>query len=405
MTLQIESLDRPQPADVARLIEDFASTLPLYADAARRDRPLAPSNAILQVLGEAFLDAAALGTPAAMRSYGGFDKLVDSWLVPTMAGTVQLSYVLQAAVLGRASLRDLFCVDGRYDLDACLRWLVLHGIRELRLQPFLSRQFVAALRAPTLLVRGQRISPLQSCIMAERPDTLEAFQASAPGPFQSFFARWFLDHAVGDYAHTWLMTDAQLRQSLQEQPSGERLGLPMGHTPPDGLGFPDSNPDPKTPQTPSRTPARADFRSFGADYPCAYLDLTDQAAVERTTMSGQVRPGVQGGVELLSPVTALRLPSAANGAMLAHLELQVPNAEGLWVRLRGWDHPWSNQFEHVLPATVLNAGMVTLPFTDHGPTPRLDIAFARPGATAPARPDYLPTYAVLRSLRVWHSVG
>ena len=332
MAIQIDSLETKPLPDVARLVEDFASTMPLYNDTVLRGRPIHPSTATLQALGEAYLDAAAQGGLPVQRRYAGFDKLIDSWLLPAMSGTVRLSYVLMASILGRADLRALFGRDGGYDMDACVRWLVLHGVRELQLYPFLAGQFVTALRKRSLLVGGQRIAPLQACAMAERPDVLTAFRTRSPDGFQAYFAEWLLDRGVADYGMAWLLSDAEVLASLARDPAGQRLGvLAAPVTPPEDLRFPEGVADAS-----GRAAQRADYRSFGADYPCQFLDVSDFAAAERAVAVGEVRAGARGGLEVLSSYLSLRLPSAAAGAALAALEIRVPDAEGLWARLRVW---------------------------------------------------------------------
>jgi hypothetical protein len=300
-----------------------------------------------------------------------------------------------ALVLGRPDLRTHFHVRGRTNWDAALRWLILHGVRELELWPFFSGQFVNQLRAATVLMRGRRISPLMASVLAERPDVAALWRECAADRLAALFADWFIGNGVREYGLDWLLTGREVAQVIA-------LAAQLPATPAaEGLLFPDGPSAPPAAALLARSPTLPHYRSFGADYPCAFLDIEAPANAIRAISAGEVRPGLRGGLELLSRYTAIALPHARGAAMLVLLDFagSAVAPRGTWVRLRIRDEQDAPCCERTLPAAALAEGRLTLRLLSTGLRLRLEIAFARPGV--PPAADDPSTQAVLRSLCVW----
>jgi hypothetical protein len=408
MPLQIDTLEG-QP-DTARLIEDLSATLPLYRSGAAAGRVVQPSTAVLQMLGEGFLDQGPLGTAQVVQRAPGFPAIVDSFLAPVFGGSVRLSYFLMALVLGRPGLRNHFLHHGQFDWTGCLRWLVLHGVREMHLWPYLSDGFVCELRAPSLLVEGKHLSPLQAIVMAERPDVLAAFREQAsPEQFAAFFSAWFLRRGAADYEHAWLMSAAEVRAKVRQDPGGAWTGAVAAEASADDAplaergGFPDGPVDPSPPASLARAAARATYRHYGTHYPCAFLDLSDANAPLGAIVTGEARAGLRGGVELLSPFIEVRLPDTRRSTVLLRIEIAVPEPlrDDIAVRLRARNALGPVGFVRHFTGRALARGPVTIPLILHDLSERLEISFSIGGrAPAPGR-EVVTALAILRSLQVW----
>ena len=409
MRIHIDNIDHAPVSDLKRLVEDLSSTLPLFNDCLRNARPMHPTAAVLQELGEALVDTRPSSLPALTQKWPGLANIVDSWNISAMSDTVKLSYVLVAVILGRADLRTLFCVDNIVKVDQCLRWLILHGVREQSLLPFLSQSFIKQIRAPSYPLRGRSVSPLQACSLAERAELRDVFLSESEDVFQASFAKWLLGTSVQDYGLAWLLTQGEILASLKADPSGAQLGSPsdgQAELPPDGCTFPDTISSAEIANPSLRSRAREAYHSFGDAYPCSQLNLSDPARAARAFGIGEFRSAARGGLEILSPESCLILPNRTGGGILVSLNLLIPDilAEKLWIRLRGRAQPWMVSFERVMRAKALGGKPMLIPLAERATAPTLEIAFAIEGQTSPTV-DYALTYAVLREVFVWSVVG
>ena len=411
MPLQIDTLD--STPDIGRLIEDLSATVPLYRAIAQTGRAAHPSTAQLQLLGEAYLDHGSPDLSLAVQRADGFPAIVDTFLVPVFAGSVRISYFLMALILGRPGLRQHFLHHGEFDWAGCLRWLVLHGVREMHLWPYLSRGFVREIRAPSLLVEGKRLSVLQSITMAERPDVLAKFRAEpSPAMFSRFFAEWFLRRGVTDYEQGWLMTDHEVALQMRQDPSGAWTGAApptdeSGANLPDDSVFPNEPVDPPSPASLARAAGRARSRQFGPGYPCAFLDMSDPNAGLGAVVAGEARAGLRGGVDLISPFVEVRLPDTRQATVLLRIDLVVPEPlrDALFVRLRVRDAMGPLGAARRFSARALDGKPLIIPLVLRQMAARLEISFVLPGRPAGSARDLGLTLATLRSLHVWQVVA
>jgi len=412
MPLQIDTLEgRP---DVARLIEDLSATLPLYRSVAKSMRVVHPSTALLQLLGEGYLDRGPLDLWQTVRRAGGFSTIVDSFLMPTCSGTVRLSYFLMALIMGRPDLRNHFQHRGQMDWTAAVRWIVLHGVREMSLWPYLSSGFVQELRTPSLLVDGIRISPLQAIVMAEQPEVRDVFRArGSPARFAQFFDEWFLRHGIAGYSHAWLMSADEVVRKMRQDPTGAWTGAAAAtaandeDTQPDHTAFHDGPTDPPSAASLARATGRAHYRTFGTGYPCAFLDMVDPNAALSAIVSGEARAALRSGIELLSPFVEVRLPDTRQAAAILRLELSVPEAlqDRLSVRLRVRDSVGQGGFTRRHGGRAIGTEPVVIPLLLRDLSPRLEISFALGGRPPAAGRDAAIAFGTLRSLQVWQVIA
>ena len=411
MPLQIDSLD--STPDIGRLIEDLSATVPLYRSVARTGRSMHPSTALLQLLGEAYLDHGPHDLSQVVQRTDGFPAIVDTFLVPVFAGSVHISYFLMALILGRPGLRQHFLHHGEFDWTGCLRWLVLHGVREMHLWPYMSQDFVREIRAPSLLVEGKRLSVLQAVAMAERPDVLEKFRAEpSPAGFSRFFTEWFLQRGVPDYEQGWLMSGSEVAFQMRQDPSGAWTGAapPLDETEanlPDDSAFPNAPVEPPSPASLARATGRAQSRQFGPGYPCVFLDMSDPNAGLSAVVAGEARAGLRGGVDLISPFVEVRLPDTRQTTALMRVELVVPEPlrEELFVRLRVRDAMGPLGFARRFSARVLGGKPLIIPLVLRQMAVHLEISFALAGRPAGSARDLGITFATLRSLHVWQVIA
>ncbi len=412
MPLQIDTLEgRP---DLARLIEDLSATLPLYRSVARSMRQVHPSTALLQVLGEGYLDRGPLELAQVVRRASGFAAIVDSFLVPVCGGTVRLSYFLMALILGRPDLREHFLHRGQFDWTGALRWLVLHGVHEMHLWPYLSAAFVQDLRTPSLLVAGKRISPLQSLVMAERGEVRQAFLAPAdPSSFGAFFGDWFLRKGVPGYAHSWLMSPDEVARKMRQDPTGAWTGAAAAAAAndeanqPDDVAFHDGPTEHPSAASLARAAGRVHYRTYASTYPCAFLDLIDPTSALNAVVTGEARTALRGGIEMLSPFVEVRLPDTRQATTMLRLELAVPDAlqDRLSVRLRVRNAVGDVAFSRRVGGRAISAEPVVIPLILRDLSPRLELSFALDGRPPAAGRDVAITFAVLRSLHVWQVIA
>ena len=411
MPVQIDLFD--STPDIGLLIEDLSATVPLYRDIAQTGRAAHPPTAVLQLLGEAYLDHGPRGLSLAVQRADGFPAIVDSFLVPVFAGSVRISYFLMALILGRPGLRQHFLHHGEFDWTGCLRWLVLHGVPEMHLWPYLSQGFVRDIRAPSLLVEGKRLSVLQAITMAERPDVLARFRAEpSSAMFSRYFTEWFLRRGVADYEQGWLMTDNEVAFQMRQDPSGAWTGAApptdeSGANLPDDSAFPNAPVEPPSPASLARATGRAQSRQLGLRYPCAFLDMADPNAGLGAVVAGEARAGLRGGVDLISPFVEIRLPDARQATVLLRVDLVVPEPlrDELFVRLRVRDAMGPLGFARRFSARALGGKPFIIPLVIRQTAVSLEISFTLPGRPAGSARDLGITFATLRSLQVWQVIG
>jgi hypothetical protein len=405
VTLRIDELDRSVVPDVVRLIEDVSATLPLIRRSVEIGRPNHPTPAIIQALGEAFLDDTPGGRKSKLTRSPNWAPIVDSWNLELMGGAVRLSYLVFSVVLGRKGLRELFGGRDGYQMSACLRWLVLHGMKEHQLLPYLSRGFARQLRRSSMVIKGRRLSPLQACIIGERTEVLVHFLSEPAESFEAYFDDWLLSVGVRDHWLAWVLTATETMRLLQRDPSGAAIGAlhpPASTATPTDLKFPDGALDLGAHRPDSGNDLPVGYRAFGPDYG-TFLDLDDPIAAARAFNTGTIRPGLRSGLEIVTTRATIALPNASRSGILVILTLDIPDsiASEYWVRLRAWDHPWSPSFVSVLSAAAFKNQPVLIPLVRHGVVPQLEIAFSKPGMDPGAQPAFLHGYAVVKALHVW----
>lgn len=324
--------------NVDRLVEDLSATLPLYAEAAARHRPVHPTPAALGVLGARLIS----DDPEDVRAHRlrsqpwELKAIAAADLLRAMRGEVRLSYLLGAVACARRDLDGLFNPQGLWRWDAVLTWLVLHGIEEHRLWPFVSQDLVSQLLRPSLPAPGGRVSPLQSCVLQHDV----RFRASCPQPgsaeFQKAFGIWMSEHGEPGHQLFWLRS----RRHFAGQTSllkGKTNGSPV---PPTEVQWPSIARDDASPGTAGPHPrpetCRPAFRTLGEEFPCLVLDPLHASQADTSLWIGNVRLAQsRTGVEFLSRSVGLRFPTAWLPRSVVLLSLDIPEAAraGCWVRL------------------------------------------------------------------------
>lgn len=392
MPVRVDLLDQ-SAANPARLIEDLAATLPLLHESGSRNRPLHPSLATLEELGSAFLRQPHGLAFTGLCRLPGFKEVVDSWLYPVLFDTARLSYLLVGVIVGRPDLRGVFVREGQWDWPAAVRWLVLHGIRELKLLPYLSSRFVDELRAHSIFLADRLVSPLEYCVLGERPDVRYAFENEPAAAFHDYFDQWLITSGVKDYNLSWLLTEREHRR-FQERHNAFMGGVTDGRPIADWrerITFGPAN----EAAAPHRAQAsRSGYRSFGTDYPFLFLDLSDRDVIANA-FAGSVRPVGDSGVEIEPGHFAVQLAVSRYASMRIYLDLVVPETyrEGLWIKFEIEDH-----LERVISAASLTGEMVTIPVTFWKPAMRLHLSFAR---DTDRSGGFSGSTALLRSFGVW----
>jgi hypothetical protein len=319
-----------------------------------------------------------------------------------------------ALILGRPDLRAHFQRGGQLDWTAALRWLVLHGVREMHLWPYLSGVFVQELRTKSLLVDDRRLSPLQAIVMAEQPEVRDVFRApGSPIRFAQFFDEWFLRHGIAGYSHAWLMSTDEVVRKMRQDPTGAWTGAAAAaaanneDTQPDHTAFHDGPTEPPSPASLARATGRVHYRMFGNGYPCAFLDMVDGAAALSAIVAGEARAALRSGIELLSPFIEVRLPDTRHAAAMLRLEVSVPEAlqDRLSVRLRVRDAVGQMGFTRRYAGRTIGAEPIVIPLMLRDLSPRLEISFAFGGRPPATGRETAIAFATLRSLQVWQVIA
>jgi hypothetical protein len=246
--------------------------------------------------------------------------------------------------------------------------------------------------------------------MAEQPDVRAAFRAEgSPAQFREFFDEWFLRHGVPGYAHAWMMSADEVARKMRQDPSGAWTGAAAAaandeDNQPDHAAFLDGPTEPPSAANLARATGRANYRTYGSHYPCAFLDISDERAALSAIASGEARSALRDGVELLSPFIEVRLPDTRQSTAMLRLELAVPHAlqDRLSVRLRVCDSIGQIGFSRRYSGRAIGAEPVVIPLLmrDLSP-PRLNIAFALGGRPPATGRDAAIAFATLRSLQFW----
>ena len=336
---------------------------------------------------------------AGLARQPGFTKIVDAWDFPILFGSIRLSYFLIAAVMGRPDLRARFVTSQQWDWRAVLRWLVLHGIRELRLWPFLSKRFVMELRAPSIFSGNTMLSPLHCCVISERPDVLNVFLQQQPASvFRSHFRDWLLTTGVSDYGLWWVLTETEMRAREARNAVCCDIGGISGDDatawPRVGVDFADAG---TTDRGHYAQGSRPHYEAFGANYPYLFLDLSQPEAVARAFVRGQVRLAAESGIELISPNTSIPLPISRYSSMAIILDMTIPEhlRRSLWVKFRIEGH-----IEKVISASWMTGEPLNIPVSLSKAGVGLDISFSQAAENSGFGPTPAP-YALLRSVGVW----
>lgn len=219
--------------DHPRLAADLMSLAGPVAAARRRGRMLEPPQALLERCGAdmLFADPADRGARALQADLG-----LEAWLEAqefgrAMAGNVRLSWLAAATALGRRDLRPRFRRAGRLDLDAMLRWLVLHGIVEHGLYALAGTAFQRDLLRPG---RVDRLAPLARLLLAERPDLAPRVAPGEAG-MPAGLRRWLAGGGADEYRLAWCLPASWM---------GPGPALPDGWTPPAAPPPPPASPAP-----------------------------------------------------------------------------------------------------------------------------------------------------------------
>ena len=220
--------------DHPRLTADLMSLADPIAEARRRGRVLGPPQALLERCGAdmLFADPADRGARALQADLG-----LEAWLEAqefgrAMAGDVRLSWLAAAATLGRRDLRPRFRRAGGLDLDAMLRWLVLHGIVEHGLYAIAGTAFQRALLRAG---RVERLAPLARLLLTERPDLVPCVAPGEAG-MPAGLRRWLTEGGAGEYRLAWCLPESWM---------GPGPALPDGWTPPAAPTPPPASPAPE----------------------------------------------------------------------------------------------------------------------------------------------------------------
>lgn len=266
--------------DHARLREDLRS-MPGPIDAARqRGRSLHPPMALLERYGDDLLHATKADQGAwLLRS----DDAMQEWMagqsfLPVLGGTVELSWLAVAVVLGRGDLRPRFRQAGRFDYDAALHWLVLYGIREHGLFGLATTRLVRQLLAPP---KPDAPAPLSLLLLRERPDLEPLCREPFVEGFTPGLRQWLERTGVAEYGLHWCLPPRDLAAGV---------ALPPGWRPP-------------VPAPPAPVEAGPAFRGR-----CASLRLDRNGPPPGWASDRALgRPGPEGAAVFATDI-ALRLP-------------------------------------------------------------------------------------------------
>jgi hypothetical protein len=393
--------------NIDRLIEDITATLTLFEDSATRRRPMHPSAAALEILGAAFTSNDPEDRRAAhLRSQPWvLQSIVGQGRLPLLSGRVHLNYILAAVAYARRDNYPYYTAGQGWNWTAVLQWLVLRGIHEHRLWPFLSGSFMSELLTKSVWAPGGLISPLQLCVLSERPPQSQDWPTAGIPEFDDIFNAWMRECGTGMFRLFWLRSRAELLETINATAHDDATGrcdVLSSHAARRQLQgepvWPSELPPAEPLERPTQT--RLAYRSFGPDFPCLRLNCLDSSVIEEGAWRGLVRihPG-RTHLELLGPCVGLQLPSLwlPSSVLLLDLEVNEQDRSVLWVRLLLDSHVVDRR-----PAAAYAGGPVKIFLAERPPNPApvLQLQFAAqaslPASVGPAR-----VYARLYGLQVW----
>jgi hypothetical protein len=363
-------------ADAPRLVEDLAATLPLFSDCVAHGRFISPSNATLRRMGEAYLDDSA-----SFARFSGFQKIVNAWNCHAVGGSVGLSYFLMSVILGRDDVRRFATVDDHLDWDAGLRWLVLHGINELKLWPYLRGDFVADLRRRSVRFGDGLISPVELFAIQERPMLLENTAGYTVASLRLKLAEWLLERGHQEYNLFWLLSERELlTANAKDTKPADRSTLQQYRS--------------------ARSKAATNElkqSSFGPDYPCCTIDIGDASYPRQGVFSGDCRQNSRGALELLSQHTVIRCADRSPRASVVIMEMIVPELlrSNLRVKLK------AGGYESERPASDYSGQPVMFTSEAGLSAQPLEISFLTDQAAHDSRSNIGLIFGLIQSLRVW----
>jgi hypothetical protein len=396
MEASTKFLESLSPPDSHRLIEDIAATVPLYNEIGRHGKPIDPTAAMLAVAGGWYLADGARIENSKILDHSGFGATMDAWNFPVDRTKVKLSYFLAGVVLARKDVCQRFTHDGELDWVACLQWLVLHGIFELQLWPFLSSDFVVSLRTDSVRLHGQKITPLELCVIRERPELLRPFGGSPNEEFRAWFPEWLIGPGLQDYHLFWALTRGDFRQ---------RAGAPPGAVPV-AMARPTSRFAIRRDgglASPVIDQARLEgrFVQLRTNYPCSFFDFSDKNEVEPIGSSIAARHAPQGGVDIVGPVLTLQFPAgqhSANAFLILQLAFPPTMDPNLIVTI---SVEGASEWEWPAITLVRETIIVPVPPAFRRRDPSLRIVFRGTGIPMQGISGPVSYYGSLRNIRIW----
>jgi hypothetical protein len=317
-----------------RLIEDLNATLPLFDNRAARGRPVHPTAATLELLGERFIDGAWGDERAAwLRVHPWVLRpLVTRPSLRILFGTVGLSYFLAGIVYARRDMHGEFIRNNEWDWEATLQWLVLRGIEAHQLWVYLPSSLIKELLRPSLRRDGLLLSPLQLCVLRECPGLARDLPRADQSEFERSFEAWMVAEGTDRFNLFWLRT---LKQLSTRAVGGRDGGVRPRSAPslPPNLIWPDQEPTSASPLPTAND--RKEYGAFGADFPVVRVACEIERGLMSGIWRGFVQAGYDGAVELAGSRVGLQLPTSWLPASVLLLEMTVSEAlDGLvWVQV------------------------------------------------------------------------
>ena len=380
---------RQSSPNVDRLVEDLCATLPLLDEQRRLARPIAPMLPALALLGRCWLsdDPDDAQATHLRRHPSLLGPIVAPGRIPALFDTVRLSYFLAAVALARQNTHRLLQAAS-WRWESVLAWLVLHGIAEHALWPFIPTALLDELLRPSIRLPGLLASPLQYCILLGAPDIPSAWRRSAL-TFDAEFESWLEGRGTQAYDLFWLRSRRHLRRGLEQVRDRRSAGAAQ-------VDASDHPVWPATPVLDRDTGRRAEtsYQAFGQDFPCLTLQFAGAGGVGPSAWNGIVRiDPIDGAAELFGRTVGVRLPKAWVPPSMLIVQLEPKRAAlGGWIRLL-----LDNREIDVSPADRYAAGPVKLCLPDGlpGTAPGLVFQFMPAAGEAEAAP-----WGRLRSIRL-----
>lgn len=367
MPLVINAL-QPTAANKRRLIEDMAKTLAVFIETEEIARPLYPSNAALGELGRLFLAgelSADIANDPDMR------RIVQAWHYPVFSGAVRMSYFLMSIVIACRPCWETGA-DAQLDLDQGVRWLLLEGVHQLRLWPFLAKALIRQLRTPAIHIGGTVVSPLEWCALFESRDRFPRSQDSRR------FTEWLLSVRSDGRSFFWAHSMEELRAQLL---TPSRLQIGCGDLAPSAF-LRKPEPDPQI-------ISDYVYPDLGSGY--CFRPLTLKTSDERAN----AYPYAKGAASTKSLVADIPLSPLQGMVVIGEIEPCEPELrKDLHIRLK-----IDEQFEAIVPCAHLNTPCFFVPVVLREPGRRMELDFLR-GSGDDISKAIRETLS-MRSLAVW----